>query len=69
MTQSHSLSFLEATANVLLGYVVSVSAQILIFPLFDIAIPLGDNLKIGAWFGVISLARSYLLRRLFNIGG
>jgi len=52
---------------VVLGYGVAVGAQILIFPLFGVVIPLSSNLAIGIIFTLVSLVRSYLLRRLFNL--
>lgn len=64
--QSRRMSAIEAIANVLVGYGVAVLAQLAIFPLFGIAVSIGDNLAIGAAFTVVSLARSYAVRRLFN---
>ena len=64
--QSRRHSVFESIANVALGYGIAISAQVVIFPLFDINIPLHENLKIGALFTVVSLVRSYALRRLFN---
>ena len=64
--QSRRMSAIEAIANVAVGYGVAVLAQLAIFPLFGIAVSLGDNLAIGAAFTVVSLARSYAVRRLFN---
>lgn len=66
MSQSRKMSFVESIANVLLGYGIAVLAQIAIFPLFSIHVPLHDNLMIGALFTVVSLVRSFALRRLFN---
>lgn len=66
MTQSRRASLLESAANIAIGYGVAVSAQAVIFPLFGIYVPLGDNLLIGALFTVVSLVRSYCLRRVFN---
>ena len=67
MSQSRLGSFIESLANVVLGYGVAVGAQILIFPLFGVVIPLSSNLAIGIIFTLVSLVRSYLLRRLFNL--
>jgi len=64
--QSKKHSFIEACVNILIGYGVAVVSQLLIFPLFGVNLPLGDNLMIGAWFTVISLIRSYVIRRGFN---
>ena len=66
MTQSRLGSLLESIANIAVGYGVAVASQLLIFPLFGIHIPLSDNLLIGVWFTLISLARSYIIRRWFN---
>ena len=64
--QSKRDSMLEATVNILIGYGVAIGAQKLIFPLFDIHISTGDNCKVAALFTVVSLIRSYVLRRAFN---
>lgn len=66
MAQSRLGSAVESCANVAIGYVVAISAQMLIFPLFGVHLPLHDNLLIGALFTVVSLVRSYLLRRFFQ---
>lgn len=66
MSQSRRGSFIEACANVVIGYGVAIAAQVAIFPLFGINAPMSDHLLIGALFTAVSLARSYLLRRVFN---
>lgn len=66
MSQSRAMSAAESVANVAIGYGVAVASQLVIFPLFGVHLPLSDNLLIGAWFTVISLVRSYAVRRLFN---
>ena len=66
MTQSKLESLIESLFNILIGYGIAVASQLLIFPLFGIHIPLSDNLLIGLWFTVISLLRSYAIRRWFN---
>lgn len=64
--QSRRASMIEAVANVVIGYVVAILSQLVVFPLFGIQVSLSTNLWIGAWFTVISLVRSYALRRWFN---
>jgi len=66
MMQTRIQSAIESGANVLVGYFVALASQLVLFPLFDIHIPLTSNLWIGVWFTVISLIRSYVLRRWFN---
>lgn len=67
MSQSRKRSALEAVSNVAIGYGVALLSQLAIFPLYGIHVPLSTNVWIGAWFTVISLVRSYCLRRWFNL--
>ncbi|MCC1492768.1 hypothetical protein [Cognatishimia sp. F0-27] len=66
MKQSRFMSLIEAVANVLIGYGVAVVTQILIFPIFGLHTTLAQNLKMGAIFTVVSIARSFALRRVFE---
>lgn len=66
MTQSRKQSAVEALVNIAVGFVVALVSQLVIFPLYGVYVPLSTDLVITAWFTVISLARSYLLRRFFN---
>lgn len=66
MKQSRRMSLVEAFANVIVGYGVAVVTQILIFPLFGLQTSLGQNLAMGGVFTMVSIARSYLLRRMFE---
>ena len=64
--QSRAMSLIEAVANVVFGYGIAVTTQITVFPIFELRVSLGDNLLIGALFTLVSLIRSYALRRLFE---
>lgn len=64
--QSRRWSFVESVANVAVGYGVAVGAQIVVFPLFGLYATIAQNLGIGLIFTVISIVRSYVLRRAFN---
>jgi hypothetical protein len=66
MNQSRTASLIESVFNVVIGYGVALASQLAIFPMFGIHLPLSDNLAIGAWFTIISLVRSYAIRRWFN---
>lgn len=65
--QSKLHSAIEAVANVAIGYGVAVLTQIVVFPWFGLHTELGANLAIGGIFTIVSLVRSYALRRLFNL--
>jgi hypothetical protein len=66
MPQSRRLSLLEAMINVVVGYVLAVLTQLIVFPWFGLTASLQDNLAIGAAFVGVSLIRSYALRRVFE---
>ncbi len=66
MKQSRTMSLVESLANVAVGYGVAVVTQILIFPIFGLHTTLAQNLMMGAIFTVVSIGRSYALRRLFE---
>ena len=66
MKQSRTMSLVESLANVAVGYGVAVITQMLVFPLFGLSTTLAENLAMGAIFTVVSIARSYMLRRLFE---
>ena len=59
-------SFIESLTNVAIGYLVALISQLIIFPFFDIEVSFSDNLLIGFWFTLISVIRSYGVRRWFN---
>ena len=66
MKQTRLMSLVESVANVIVGYGVAVVTQILIFPIFGLHTTLAQNLKMGAIFTVVSIARSFALRRVFE---
>jgi hypothetical protein len=67
MKQSRAMSLVEAATNVVVGYVLAVATQIMVFPWFGIETGLHEHLTIGLIFVGISLVRGYLLRRLFEM--
>lgn len=65
-SQKKKHSLLESVVNVVVGYLVAVGSQIVIYPYFGIHVPISYNFIIGIWFTIISIIRSYCLRRVFN---
>lgn len=65
-TQSKKYSLIESCASTFIGYIVAVTSQVLIFPIFNLQVPFTDTLLIGIWFTIISIIRSYIIRRIFN---
>lgn len=66
MTQSRTMSFVESIANVVVGFVVAVATQVVVFPLFGLHTTLQQNMTMGAVFTVVSILRSFTLRRMFE---
>lgn len=64
--QSRRASLAEAVANTIVGYLVAVATQMVVFPLFGVAVNVAAHLGIGVAFTAVSLVRSYLLRRAFE---
>ena len=64
--QSRRMSLVEAIANVAVGFAVALLTQIIVFPLFDLEVTLGENLAIGSLFTIASICLSFVLRRVFE---
>lgn len=64
--QGRKASLLESLMNVFVGYLVAVTSQTFIYPLFGIHVTFAENLALAGTFTVISLVRGYVLRRAFN---
>ena len=65
--QSRIGSLVEAGVNVLIGYLVAMLAQAVIFPMFGFTAGVVEHAQIAGLFTLVSLARSYILRRVFNL--
>ncbi len=59
-------SALEALANLVVGWIVALATQLLVFPAMGLSVTVAQHLGIGAAFTIVSFLRSYCLRRLFE---
>ena len=66
MTQTKKQSMYEALVNVAVGYIISLISLSIILPLMGIETTASKNIQITLYFTVISIVRSYTLRRYFN---
>lgn len=66
MNQSRLGSLYEARINVLIGFGINYTANLVILPLYGFHITLGQNFTMGLLYTGISIARSYVIRRWFN---
>ena len=65
--QSRLMSLAESITNVVVGFLLALLTQIIVFPLLGLAASLTENLLLGTIFTAVSMARSYALRRLFEL--
>jgi len=66
VAQTKLSSFVEAWANIAVGFGVNFTANMIVLPWFGFDITASKAFGIGLVFTAISLARSYILRRYFN---
>lgn len=64
--QSKLDSLIESCINVGIGFLVSVIANFIIFPWVGVSASTGQILWIGAGMTLVSVARSYFVRRFAN---
>lgn len=64
--QTRIHSWLEAWANIAIGFTINFTANLVIFPLFNFHISLKANFLLGCIYTGISLIRQYFVRRYFN---
>lgn len=67
-SQTRKGSAIEAVANVTIGFIINWSANMVILPLFGFdGLTSVTAFEIGLAFTAVSVARSYILRRTFNL--
>ena len=64
--QSRLMSLIESLTNVAIGMVVSFFGQIVVSHWYNLPLNVTQNMQIVLFFTVLSVARSYVLRRVFN---
>ena len=65
MEQTRVMSLVEVATSSLIGFVVSIWANYAVLPLFGFRVKLSESFAITLVFMVISIVRSYLIRRFF----
>lgn len=66
MKQSKKHSALESITNVVVGLLVSIITQMILYPILNIPVTFSQNLIITFVFFILSFARGYIIRRIFN---
>lgn len=60
------MSALEAATNVVVGFAFALVTQFTVFPMLGLAVSVTNNLILGGIFTVVSMVRSFTLRRMFE---
>lgn len=66
MKQSRIMSLVEAIVSIIVGFGISVAAQAFFLPMLGLEISLEQNLKFALIMTAISIARQYVMRRVFE---
>ena len=66
MRQTRAMSLVEAVVNVVVGYVLAIATQIVVFPFFGLHTTLAQNMAMGGAFSIVSMIRAFALRRVFE---
>ena len=66
MRQSRLGSLVEVSVNIAIGFLINWIANILVLPLFGFEVTATQAFHMGLIFTVISVARSYVVRRWFE---
>ena len=64
--QSKKKSLLESSVNTIIGLITSFLIQLIIYPILNIPVSIGQNIIITIVFFAASILRGYLVRRFFN---
>lgn len=66
MKQSRAASLVESLTNVAVGFSLSLGLQAMVLPALGVPLPFAVNLVFAVVMTAVSIARSFLLRRVFE---
>lgn len=66
MKQTKLVSLIETVFSTVVGFLLSFTLQYFIFPVYGVHVSVETNLQLTGIFTVLSIARGYAIRRLFN---
>lgn len=64
--QTKKYSLIESITNTLVGFIVSLLIQLIIYPTMEIPVTFTQNIVITFVFTLASILRGYIVRRMFN---
>ena len=64
--QTKRQSLIETLTSITIGIIIGIVLNLTILPIFGYPVSLSDSLWISVIFTVVSIIRSYIIRRWFN---
>lgn len=64
--QSRKASLVEAVANTMIGLIIAYFMNILLYTAYHVQVAGGTVFAITMWMTLVSVIRSFVLRRLWN---
>ena len=64
--QTKKQSLIESLTSTTIGIIIGIVLNVTILPIFGYPVSLSDSLWISVIFTVVSIIRSYIIRRWFN---
>ena len=64
--QSKMESMIESLTSTTIGIIIGIVLNLTILPIFGYPVSLSDSLWISVIFTIVSIVRSYVIRRFFN---
>lgn len=66
LMQSKKDSLIESLTSTTIGVIIGIVLNLTILPIFGYPVSLSDSLWISVIFTIVSIIRSYIIRRWFN---
>ena len=67
--QTKRQSLVESLTSTTIGIIIGIVLNLTILPVFGYPVSLSDSLWISVIFTIVSIIRSYIIRRWFNSKG
>ena len=64
--QTKKQSFIESLTSTTIGIIIGIVLNLTVLPIFGYPVSLSDSLWISVIFTIVSIIRSYIIRRWFN---
>ena len=64
--QTKKQSLIESLTSTTIGIIIGIVLNLTILPIFGYPVSLSDSLWISIIFTIVSIIRSYIIRRWFN---